>query len=101
MRRAARTDRNHAEIIKGLRQSGCTVLDLSSVGCGCPDILVGRAGHNWLFEIKDGTKPPSARKLTIPEQAFFAMWRGNVQVVKSLEEAIDSINQTLKHKAQS
>lgn len=98
MRRAARTDANQQEIVHGLRQSGCTVLDLSAVGCGCPDILVGRAGHNWLFEIKDGSKPPSARKLTIPEQAFFAMWRGNVQVVKSLDEAIDAINQTLKHK---
>jgi len=98
MRRAARTDANQHEIVKGLRKTGCTVLDLSAVGCGCPDILVGRAGQNWLFEIKDGAKPPSARKLTIPEQAFFAMWRGNVQVVKSLDEAIDAINETLKHR---
>ena len=97
-RRAARVDANHAEIVKGLRQSGCTVLDLSRVGMGCPDILVGRAGHNFLFEIKDGNKPPSSRKLTIPEQAFFAMWRGNVQEVKSLNEAIESINEIPKHK---
>ena len=98
MRRAARTDRNHSEIVKGLKQSGCTVLDLSAVGCGCPDIMVGRAGYNWLFEIKDGKKPPSARKLTTAEQAFFAMWRGNVQVVKSVDEAIDAINETIKHR---
>jgi len=98
MRRAARTDANQQEIVRGLRKTGCTVIDLSAVGCGCPDILVGRAGYNWLFEIKDGSKPPSARKLTIPEQAFFAMWRGNVQVVKSLDEAIDAINETLKHR---
>ena len=98
MRAASRVDSNHREIVHGLRKTGCTVLDLSAVGCGCPDILVGRAGHNWLFEIKDGSKPPSARKLTMPEQAFFAMWRGNVQVVKSLDEAIDSINETLKHR---
>lgn len=98
MRRAAKTDANHQEIVKGLRKSGCTVLDLSAVGNGCPDIAVGRAGINWLFEIKDGSKPPSARKLTMMEQAFFATWRGNVQVVKSLDEAIDIINQTLKNK---
>lgn len=98
MRRAARTDANHAEVVKGLRSAGCTVLDLSAVGKGCPDIMVGRAGYNWLFEIKDGKKLPSARKLTIPEQAFFAMWRGNVQVVKSLDEAIDAINQTLEYR---
>ena len=98
MRRAAKTDSNHKEIVKGLRKAGCTVLDLSAVGNGCPDICVGRAGHNWLFEIKDGEKPPSQRKLTMMEQAFFASWRGSVEVVKSLDEAIESINQTLKHR---
>lgn len=95
MRRAAKTDANHQEIVRGLRATGCTVLDLSGVGQGCPDIMVGRAGINWLFEIKDGKKPPSARKLTEAEQAFFQTWRGNVQIVNSLDEAIDAINQTM------
>ena len=98
MRRAARTDRNHKEIVKGLRQTGCTVLDLSAVGNGCPDIMVGRAGYNWLFEIKDGEKPKSARQLTMMEKAFFANWRGNVQVVNSLDEAIKAVNETIKIK---
>jgi len=95
MRRAARTDRNHREIVEGLRRTGCTVLDLSGVGGGCPDVLVGSAGYNWLFEIKDGEKPKSARQLTVSEQAFFAIWRGNVQVVNSLDEAIKAVNETL------
>ena len=96
MRQAARTDANHQEIVKGLRQAGCTVQDLAAVGKGCPDILVGRLGYNWLFEIKDGAKPKSKRMLTKDQQEFFKMWRGNVEVVKSLQEAIDAINDTIK-----
>jgi Holliday junction resolvase len=97
-RRAAKVDANHTEIVKGLRQSGCTVLDLSAVGKGCPDLLIGRCGYNLLMEVKDGSKPKSARKLTGDQIAFFAKWRGNVQVVKSLQEAIDIINETIKHR---
>lgn len=98
MRRAARTDANQPEIIKGLRACGCSVWDTSGVGNGFPDIVVGRAGYNWLFEIKDGAKPPSKRKLTPCEKAFFASWRGSVAVVKSLDEAIQMINDTIKTK---
>lgn len=41
MRRAARIDRNHAEIVRALRASGCTVESLARVGAGVPDLLVG------------------------------------------------------------
>jgi hypothetical protein len=60
MRRAAKVDANHADIVKALRAAGCGVLDLSKVGNGCPDLLV-HAGVTVLMEIKDGSKPPSAR----------------------------------------
>lgn len=96
MRRAARTDRNHSEIVRGLRRSGCTVLDLSAVGEGCPDALVGRCGYNWLMEFKDGNKKPSERKLRDKQIKFFDTWRGNVTKVESLQEAIDVINETLR-----
>ena len=93
LRRAARTDSNHREIIDGLRKEGFTVLDLSRVGQGCPDILVGYAGHNWLMEIKDGGKPPSARRLPGPEQAFYDLWKGNVNVVCDLDQAVEIIKE--------
>lgn len=88
MRRAARTDANQVEIVDALRRAGCSVQVLSSVGAGCPDLLVGRAGRNKLMECKDGDKPPSERRLTPDQEKWHAEWRGEVDVVKSAEEAL-------------
>ena len=44
--------------------------DTGGAGDGFPDLVVGIVGHNLLMEVKDGTKPPSAQKLTA-EQAIF------------------------------
>jgi len=96
MRRAARVDANHSEIVQGLRKAGCSVLDLSRVGQGCPDICVGFGGINLLMEIKDGAKSPSARKLTADEVKFHRGWSGAVTVVNSLEDAIKQINAALE-----
>lgn len=54
---------------------------LHTVGRGCPDLLVGFNGTNYLFEVKDGEKPPSQRKLTPDEDAWHFMWLGRVEVV--------------------
>ena len=94
MRRAARTDSNQRSIVSGLREQGMSVLDLSGVGKGCPDIAVGYAGSNWLFEIKDGSKPPSARRLTPAEKSFHNTWTGQVSVVTSLDDALGIVHQT-------
>ncbi len=94
MRRAARTDANQSQIVQGLRDAGCTVAVLSGVGRGVPDIIAGIRGRNWFFEIKDGAKPPSARKLTPDEAAWFATWRGQANVVESLQEALNIISGT-------
>lgn len=91
MRRAAKRDGNHTEIVRGLRQAGCQVLDLGAVGDGCPDLLVRRAGRLILMEIKDGAKPPSARKLTPDQLVFHALWGDSVVVVTSLEEALAAV----------
>jgi Holliday junction resolvase len=88
MRRAARVDANHAAIVNGLRACGWTVLDLSAVGGGCPDLLCGGSGVNVLLECKDGDKTASRIKLTQDQQTFHTAWRGQTAIVKSLEEAI-------------
>ena len=81
MRRAARVDRNQKEIVEHLRKKGATVQPLHTVGRGCPDLLVGYAGTNYLIEVKDGDKPASQRKLTPDEDAWHYMWMGQVAVV--------------------
>ena len=89
---AARTDANQREIVRVLRQLGATVCDLSGVGKGCPDILVGFRGKTYLAEIKDGAKPPSARKLTPDEKQFHESWRGRpVSVVECVPDALEMI----------
>ena len=92
MRRAARTDSNHAEIISALRQIGCSVVSLAPLGNGCPDLLVGIFGRNLLLEVKDGDKCQSARQLTPLEREFHETWKGKVYTVECSEEAIDAVN---------
>ena len=92
MRRAAKVDANQAEIVQALRQIGATVQSLAAVGNGCPDLLVGFRGKNWLLEIKDGNKPPSAQKLTPDQVEWHRVWAGHVVVVNSVESAIAAIN---------
>lgn len=90
MRRIARIDTNHTKLVKQLRQCGYSVLNTHQLK-NCFDILVGHNGKNYAFEIKDPDKPPSSRKLTEGEQKFFDTWKGNVNVIHTLDEAIKII----------
>lgn len=90
--RAARTDANHAAIVAALRAIGCSVASTAKLGEGFPDLVVGYRGANWLIEIKDGSKPPSARALTIDQQCFLAAWRGQYAVITSAQQAIDLVS---------
>lgn len=90
--RAAKIDANQNEIVDALRKAGCSVQILSSVGKGCPDILVGRKGFNFLFEIKDGKKPLSAQKLTADQVKWHDDWQGVVHVIRSAEQALSVVS---------
>lgn len=91
MRRAAKVDANQAEIVAALRAVGATVQPLHAVGQGCPDLLVGYRGINFLLEVKDGEKPPSARKLTPDQVSWHDTWRGTVHVVMNPKIALEII----------
>ena len=87
-RRAAyRVDANQPAIVQALRGIGATVQHLHTVGDGCPDILVGYRGTNFLMEIK---RSPRAR-MTDDERAWHEAWRGTVFVVTSPEQAIEIV----------
>lgn len=89
MRRAAKIDANQPAIVAALRKAGAMVYSLSAVGQGIPDLLVGYAGRTALIEVKDGSKPPSARTLTADQQAWHQTWTGGtLAVVPDVEAAL-------------
>jgi hypothetical protein len=95
IRRAAKVDDNHNDIVDALREAHCLVVSLAAVGKGVPDLLVCSPYFSiheslLLLEVKDGSKPPSARRLTKDEEAFRAAgWP--VVVVTSVEEALKAV----------
>jgi hypothetical protein len=86
--RAAKIDANQTVIIQALRKAGASVQPLHTVGGGVPDLLCGFRGRNYLLEVKDGSKPPSAQKLTPDQVIWHDLWRGDVCLVRTPEEAI-------------
>lgn len=89
MRRAARVDANQEQVVSALRACGAYVRIVTQ-GDGLPDLLVGYRGYTLLLEVKDGRKPPSARKLTEAEEKFFQEWKGGLLAkVESVDEALD------------
>ena len=91
-RRAAKVDINQQEIVRKLRQiPGVTVVP------GHDDILVGRNGKTYWFEVKrpecigkDGNVRPS--EITESEKELLASWRGHYKIVSTFEEIMDEIN---------
>jgi len=92
MRLRGRVDNNQPEIVKFLRKMGVSVLSLAPMGDGCPDLLVGINGKNYLFEIKKTKKS----KLTKSEKIFQTNWKGQVQVVCNPESIFYLINKKIK-----
>ena len=88
MRRAARTDGNHAQIMAALVKAGIRVLSLAPMGKGCPDLLCGLRGVNVLLEVKDPAQDPNKRALTPAERHFHETWAGQVCVVETAEQAV-------------
>jgi hypothetical protein len=87
MRRAGRRDANEQDIIKAMRAEGAYVKQINDEGLF--DLLVSYRGETLLVEVKDGAKPPSARRLTDAEQKFHDEWPGSdLYIVNSVEEAI-------------
>ena len=89
-RQASRTDANQNRIVGSLRMAGADVLHLHTVGKGCPDILVGAnidgERRNILMEIKT-----DKGYLTDNQVEWLATWRGQVAVVRSVEDALKLI----------
>jgi hypothetical protein len=90
-RQPHKVDANQGEIVRALEAIGVRVIDMSANGQGCPDLCCMCRGFTTWLEVKDGDKPPSARRLTIPQIRWHeaARWAGvKVHVVESVAQAL-------------
>ena len=91
-RQAARIDENQNEIVKKLRDYGC------SVQTGMDDLLVGFNGRSYWIEVKDPSKTKKkngdykAGSIKDSQQKLLKEWRGHYSVCCSFEEILKEIN---------
>jgi len=93
--RGNRIDANQNEIVRELRKVGATVLITSNLK-NAFDILVGFRGELYIVEIKDGSKPPSQRKLTPGEtkcKQDFQNVGVKYHIINSVQEAIEMLKE--------
>lgn len=90
-RTGARKDANHHEIVSALEAAGCSVLDMSEIGGGCPDIAVGFRGGTFLLEIKNRKTQYGRAGLNKYQVAWHKAWRGKVSIVTTPIEALEAV----------
>jgi len=82
---AKKVDENQKTIVHAFIALGASVLNLSTVGRGCPDLLIGYRGKSVLVEIKRDSKA----SFTDPQIKFMQEWRGGaVSRIDSIDSAI-------------
>lgn len=95
--RIRKVDNNQHFIVEKFRKLEFTVLILSEMGNGCPDLLISHPfakGWSALCEIKDGSLPLSKQKLTPLQIRFHAKWSGNLFIIRS-ESDVEELFKTL------
>ncbi len=80
---ARKPDANQGDITDALGKVGAIWYDLSLLGGGFPDIIVGFRGCLYLMEIK--TKTGKLNKL---QRILHKKWKRYFHVVRSVEEAL-------------
>ena len=98
MRYASKVDSNQSEIVKALRNCGAFVFLTYQLKNSC-DCIVYYRGNTYTVEIKDGSKPISARKLTEGEQEFKAKIESvdcKYWVIESVDDAISMLESSTK-----
>ena len=83
MRRRARVDSNHGDIVTALRRLGWRVVSLASVGQGVPDLLAYRTGQPLrLLEVK------AKGGVATPAQEAFMADGWPVTIVRSIDDVV-------------
>lgn len=89
--KARKKDANHHEIVQAFESLGYNVEDMTAINNFC-DIHISKGRIYSFIEIKDGKKPPSARKLTSGEVKFRSRClesRTNWHLCRSVQDAVE------------
>jgi hypothetical protein len=80
-------DANQAAIVAALLRAGVSVLKLSPLGGGCPDLLCSYRGRVTFLEVKQPGKT-----LRTSQASWVASWDpfANIVVVQTVTEAVDA-----------
>jgi hypothetical protein len=98
MRYGLRKDLNHWEITALLDQLGIGFVDMSALGRGVPDLVVGLRGIAHLWEIKNPQNSYGKRGLNKNQIKWAENWRGSpVYVISSEDDALRFINGERNH----
>lgn len=87
MRRAARRDANHGEIVKALRAVGVAVHDLGAVGGGVSDLLCFRPSSGLLRLLEVKAAKGKLTKAQVKFHQMFPAW-----TVRTVEEAFAAMD---------
>lgn len=86
-------DANHKDLVNCLRKLGADVLDISTVGCGVPDLVVWCRGNWHLVDIKNPNTGYGKRGLNKNQKQWAAHWKGGpVYMIYSTDDAIALVN---------
>jgi hypothetical protein len=85
MRHTHRVDANQADIVDALHRAGCSTQSLTTIGGGCPDLLVARGNQMWLLELKADSE------LAKSQIDWINRWNAKVHVVRSAEDALAAV----------
>jgi hypothetical protein len=89
---ACKKDANHNEIVEAMTKAGAYVLDMSHVGRGFPDLIVGFQNMTILMEIKNPKTNYGKKGLNKNQLKWKEQWTGGTYcVVDSVEAALRMI----------
>jgi len=86
--RRSKVDANQKEIVAALRRIGTSVLSLSTIGDGCPDLLCSHQGRMMFLEVKRPGRPLSPQQVQ-----WVSVWDPHcpIFVVESINDAIYAV----------
>ena len=93
---SAKTDHNQPEIAEAFRRHGWYVLPIHRIKNACDLMISRRFSHGKVtvaVEVKNGSLPPSARKLSDGESTFRDNWQGHWRLVESIEDVLTIHNE--------